>query len=242
VDPRVGALSAPAPEPQPAALIPRDAATLIVVDARGGAPRVLMGKRHGGHRFMPNKFVFPGGALEAADRRVTPLTPLHPAVAHKLAVKPLRRSAALAQTLALAAIRETFEETGLAIGDPGAAPRAHGGPWDAFAALGVAPALDGVDFLARAITPPGRWRRFDARFFVVGAERIRAEAPGIVHTGAELTELVWTSLAATQTLDLPEITRMVLKDLRAVLDGAAALDRPRPFYRTYRGTFRRELL
>jgi len=223
-------------------LVPRDAATLIVVDARGGATRVLMGKRHGGHRFMPNKFVFPGGALEAADRRVTPAKPLHPEVAQKLAAKPLRPSPTLARALALTAIRETFEETGLAIGDKSDTPTVTGGPWNAFAALGVAPALDGVDFLARAITPPGRWKRFDARFFVVGAERIQAEAPGIVHAGAELTELVWTSLDATEALDLPEITRMVLKDLRAVLDGDSGLDRPRPFYRRFRGTFRRELL
>ena len=238
MDARAGALNAEAP----ANLVPRDAATLIVVDSRGGATRVLMGKRHAGHRFMPDKFVFPGGAMEVVDRRVTPARPLRAAVAQKLAAKPRHPSPTLARALALAAIRETFEETGLAIGEKSAVAAAVGGPWEAFAALGVAPALDGVDFLARAITPPGRWKRFDARFFMVDAERIQAEAPGIVHAGAELTELVWTSLEATQSLDLPEITRMVLKDLRAVLDGDSRLDRPRPFYRRFRGTFRREFL
>ena len=71
----------------------------------------------------------------------------------------------IARALALAAIRETFEETGLAIGVPdhGAPGKPPPGAWSRFAATGVTPALDAIDFLAGAITPPGRPRRFDAR-------------------------------------------------------------------------------
>ncbi|MGB8186236.1 MAG: NUDIX hydrolase, partial [Pseudolabrys sp.] len=39
---------------------PRDAATLMLIDRSGPAPRVLLGRRHAGHKFMPGKFVFPG--------------------------------------------------------------------------------------------------------------------------------------------------------------------------------------
>src|ERR1051325_11791196 len=54
---------APAPRP-------RDAATLILIDRSSAVPKVLLGKRHGGHAFMPDKFVFPGGRVEPHDRHV----------------------------------------------------------------------------------------------------------------------------------------------------------------------------
>ena len=60
------------PISSPRALRPRDVATLIVVEhSDHGAARVLMGKRHAGHRFMPGKFVFPGGRVEPEDRRMS---------------------------------------------------------------------------------------------------------------------------------------------------------------------------
>ena len=95
---------------------PRDAATLILVDRSQGAARALLGRRHPGHAFMPNKFVFPGGALEPADRRMSVATPLDPLVEAKLMAETRRPSPDFARALALAAIRETFEETGLALG------------------------------------------------------------------------------------------------------------------------------
>ena len=99
------------------ALRPRDAATLILVDRREHRPAlVLMGKRHAGHRFMPGKFVFPGGRVEPEDRRMAAAGALDPAVEEKLNARVRRPSPGFARALALAAIRETFEETGLAIG------------------------------------------------------------------------------------------------------------------------------
>jgi 8-oxo-dGTP pyrophosphatase MutT (NUDIX family) len=47
---------------------PRDAATLMLIDRSGAKPKVLLGRRHAGHKFMPGKFVFPGGRIEAFDR------------------------------------------------------------------------------------------------------------------------------------------------------------------------------
>ena len=107
---------------------------------------------------MPGKFVFPGGRVEPEDRRMRAKGALDPHVEEKLNARVRRPSPGFARALALAAIRETFEETGLVIGVSG-----HGAPdnpppgaWTRFAATGVVPALDAIDFLARAITPPGR--------------------------------------------------------------------------------------
>jgi 8-oxo-dGTP pyrophosphatase MutT (NUDIX family) len=221
----------------PAALRPRDAATLILVDRSDGAARILLGKRHPGHAFMPNKYVFPGGALDPADRRMSVAASLDPLVEAKLMAATRRPSPALARALALAAIRETFEETGLAVGahDGGAAQRPPPGAWTRFAATGVAPALDRLDLVARAITPPGRPRRYDARFFVADASSIAFRAESVVHDEAELTELIWTPLDEALRLDLPLITRAVLGDLAAATQAGMDRARPRPFYRQLRG-------
>ncbi len=186
--------SAPPKTRRAPALRPRDAATLIIVDRSGSALRVLMGKRHPGHKFMPGKYVFPGGRLEAEDRRMAAAGALDPSVEAKLNLRVRRPSPGFARAIALSAIRETFEETGVVIGVAG-----YGGPdlpppgaWRRFADTGVYPTLEGVDFLARAITPPGRPRRFDARFLVVDASLIAKQVGGVVHPEAELVDLVWT--------------------------------------------------
>ena len=95
---------------------PKDAATLILIDRSGHVPKVLLGKRHAGHTFMPGKFVFPGGGLEPADRRMAVARPLHPQAQARLMQRVRRPSPAHARALALAAIRETGEETGLLLG------------------------------------------------------------------------------------------------------------------------------
>jgi 8-oxo-dGTP pyrophosphatase MutT (NUDIX family) len=225
------------PAAKPAAQRPRDAATLILVERTGAKTRVLMGKRHAGHKFMPGKFVFPGGGLEAADRRMSVAGPLDPVVEAKLLAQTPHSSPGFARALALAALRETFEETGLALGvtDCGAPENAPEGVWARFAATGVYPALDGLDFLARAITPPGRPKRFDARFFVADAALIAHRTPDVVHAEAELVELVWTPLDDALELDIPHITRAVLGDLAAAARSGMDRFRKRPFYRQVRG-------
>jgi 8-oxo-dGTP pyrophosphatase MutT (NUDIX family) len=227
------------------ALRPRDAATLILIErSERGAARVLMGKRHAGHRFMPGKFVFPGGRVEPEDRRVIAAGALDPDVEEKLNARVRRPSPGFARALALAAIRETFEETGLAIGVAGigAAENPPPGAWTRFAATGVRPALDAIDLLSRAITPPGRPRRFDARFLIVDARFIAGRIEGAVHSEAELVELVWTPLDEARSLDLPAITHAALDDLKQALEGGLDKRRPRPFYREIRGKRLREEL
>ena len=217
-----------APAPKPRALRPRDAATLIIVERGRGKIRVLMGKRHEGHKFMPGKFVFPGGAVEPGDRRMTVAGALDAAVEAKLLARTRRTSPEFARALALAAIRETFEETGLALGvtDRGAPESPPAGAWTRFAATGVFPTLEGVDFLARAITPPGRVRRFDARFFVAEATLIAHRAEGAVHPDAELVELTWIPIEEALELDIPRITRLILGDLAEL--GSTPPDRLSP--------------
>ena len=223
---------------------PRDAATLILIDRSLKPTRVLLGKRHAGHRFMPDKFVFPGGALEPADRMMSVMGALDDIVAAKLLAHTRARSPHFARALALAALRETFEETGLAVGVTayGAPQNPPSGAWSRFAALGVFPALESLDFLARAITPPGRTKRFDTRFFVADAKLIAHRLEGVIHAEAELTEFVWAPLDVAMTLDIPQITRTILEDLVAALAQDMSRFRPRPYYHHLRGRWRRDLL
>jgi 8-oxo-dGTP pyrophosphatase MutT (NUDIX family) len=155
---------------------PKDASTLILLDRSGPSPKVLMGKRHHGHVFLPGKFVFPGGSVDPADRKMTAGAPLDPRAEKKLMLATRRPTAAKAQALALAAIRETFEETGLFLGrkrdQAPKGPRAPAGPWQAFAEANIYPDLSTVHFIARAVTPPRRARRYDTRFFTCDATAI----------------------------------------------------------------------
>lgn len=198
----------------------RDAATLILIRREGALPRVLMGRRHAAHAFMPGKFVFPGGRLDPADARVRPVRDLDADTLARLQLRMRGRpSAARARGLGLAAVRETFEEAGLILG--AAAERLQRPPspeWAAFFATGHAPDLSGLMYFARAITPPGRARRFDSRFFVADAGAIaNPDAP--LHPGSgELLESCWFTFDEALALALPSITRDILTRLRAVLD------------------------
>ena len=49
-------------------ITPKDASTLILLDRSGSEPKVLMGKRHDRHVFMPGAYVFPGGRVDPIDR------------------------------------------------------------------------------------------------------------------------------------------------------------------------------
>lgn len=210
-----GAPASAAPERKPA-LRPKDAATLIILDHSGKAPAVLMGRRHEGHKFMPGKYVFPGGRIELADRHMPVAGALNDRAEAALAARVTRPPHHLGRALALAAIRETYEETGLLLGTT-----EHGAPedvpagWEGFARHGVLPDLEALHLVARAITPPKRVRRFDTRFFAIDRRMVAAEEPGRISADAEFTELAWVRLDAARKLDLPYITRAILDDLEA---------------------------
>ncbi len=60
------------------AVRPKPAATVIILRRDGPKPRVLMGRRHGGHRLMPDRWVFPGGRIERANYLACPASLLKP--------------------------------------------------------------------------------------------------------------------------------------------------------------------
>ena len=222
---------------------PKDAATLILVDRAGRVPKVLLGKRHHGHKFMPGKFVFPGGRVDPADRRMPVARPLDPATQAHLMKRLQRPSAEKARAFALAAIRETFEETGLLLGvRERATAKVPRGPWTAFAEADILPDLGALHFIGRAITPPGRPRRFDARFFTMDASAIAHRIEGVTGPDAELVELVWMPLADAKALDMPAVTGVLMEEIDARIADGFGHDLPVPFYSMPRGRFRREML
>ncbi len=190
----------------------RDAATVIALRDRTGDPHVLMGQRGAGAAFMPNKFVFPGGAVDAADAAVPLARPLP-----KLCTSRLCEDCTtdLAHALAAAAIRELWEETGLMLGMPGDWSSAPPPDWTAFAEHGLLPTADALQFVFRAITPPGRPRRFDARFFLVDADAITGDLDDFTAACDELSHLQWVPLARAREFDLPFITEVVLAEVAA---------------------------
>lgn len=222
---------------------PKDAATLIVVRRDADAVRVLMGKRAETHAFMPGAVVFPGGKVERADRYGPALDELHPAVAAKLVAGTRKRDPGRARAIALAAIRETFEETGILIGRRERAPEAFRGKgWTSFLQAGVVPSLEPLRLIARAITPPGRFsRRFDARFFAVMADAIAAQ---MTIADQELQHPEWLTFDEARRHKIPRITRAVLEGLEARLDREPVLapDGPVPFHVMRRGKFHVDLL
>jgi 8-oxo-dGTP pyrophosphatase MutT (NUDIX family) len=225
-------------------IAPRDAATLILLDRSGPSPKVLMGKRHHGHVFMPGKFVFPGGGVDPRDRLMTASAPLDPRAEAKLMRNVRRPTPSKARALALAAIRETFEETGLFVGQKrDRPPVAPDGPWQAFAEANIHPDLSTIHFVARAITPPRRARRYDARFFTADASAIAHRIEGKVGSDTELVELVWVPLdGIKERIELLAISEIVLGDLQAQIAAGFSHDLPVPFYRVLHGKRVREYL
>jgi 8-oxo-dGTP pyrophosphatase MutT (NUDIX family) len=223
---------------------PKDAATLILVDRGGTTPKVLVGKRHDKVVFMPGKFVFPGGRVDKADHRV----PVAASITAELEANLLRGSpkisASRAKSLAIAAIREACEETGLCLGRraEGKAPKLEG-PWKPFADAGLLPDPSGLFLIARAITPPGRVRRFDTRFFTADASAIAHRIEGVVHADAELVELVWVELGSKPLADLHPMTRNVLNELdKRLATGPLRHDAPLPFFHWYAGKMQKDVL
>ncbi|MFO1141137.1 MAG: NUDIX hydrolase [Amaricoccus sp.] len=206
----------------------RDAATLILVRRTPEGPQVLMGQRGGGAAFMPEKFVFPGGAVDPDDRMIDGDAGPDPATARRLAVDA---DPALVRALPRAAVRELWEETGLMLGrhDPAAAARAVPSGWRGFFAAGLVPDTGALRFVFRAVTPPGRPRRFDARFFLADARGLAGAHDDFAGAGGELAHLQWLGLAAARRLSLPFITEVVLAELGPILADPDP-DRPVPFF------------
>jgi 8-oxo-dGTP pyrophosphatase MutT (NUDIX family) len=199
----------------------RDAATLILIDRSAGANRVLMGRRTAGPSFMLGKWAFPGGVIARQDFTAPAANDLHPEAMRAMVPGLSERRA---RALAIAGIRETFEETGLLLAAPapGLKPSKL---WQSFCADGMAPDLASLSLIARLITPPDKPKRFDTRFFIADADRLVDRQPA---DSRELEELRWFTLDEAQELDLMRPTLMVLEDLGHRFAGR---ERPLLFHR-----------
>ena len=188
----------------------RHASTVIVIRDRMTSPSILMGQRGAKAAFMPNKFVFPGGAVDAGDAHIPLATPLNTQCAARIQDDA---DAALSHAIPVAAIRELWEETGLILGAKGIWEREVPADWRSFADTGHLPHADPLQFVFRALTPPGRPRRFDARFFLVDANDIQSDIDDFTHACDELSHLQWIKLRDARNFDLPFITEVVLAEV-----------------------------
>jgi 8-oxo-dGTP pyrophosphatase MutT (NUDIX family) len=195
---------------------PRAAGSLVLVREAAGGPEVLLGRRAGRHRFMPDVFVFPGGRLDAGDRMVEPIRPLP---ATTLAQMTRHTDEITARALAVAAVRETFEETGVALG------HAEG---DRFR-----PDLGAIEYLGRAITPVRNPIRFHARFFLTRV----GNAAGSLGGSGELLDLDWYPIETAFKLPIVDVTEFMLGEVAAHLGPEGGRRRP-PIFGYFRGKMR----
>ena len=186
----------------------KDAASIILLRQPAGGPAVLMGQRGAAAAFMPSKFVFPGGAVDRDDYDV--------AVAQQGQIAGARDASDVpTPALAAAAIRELWEETGQILGSVGTWPTDQvPDGWASYAQTGHVPNGTDLRFIFRAITPQGRPRRFDARFFVANADALRTDPDCFDRAQDELSHLRWVPLAEARQLDLPFVTDVVLAEVQ----------------------------
>ncbi len=225
-------------------LLPLDAAVLIIVDTSEKIPRVLMGLRNENLAFMPGKLVFPGGRVDPADCSIQTPDNISSKDARKILQSKLPHSELSdPKTLPLAAIRETYEETGVMIGQPGelTSPLPFSDEWTAFAEHSIIPAPAALKYCARAITPPNRVRRYDTRFFCVRAEYIAKQAGFIP---GELQEIKWLTIEEALSTKLASITRIITTDIQQGLLDESLFDEgfEIPFYYSEDGKFQRDII
>jgi 8-oxo-dGTP pyrophosphatase MutT (NUDIX family) len=156
---------------------------------------VLMGRRAARHRFVPHHYVFPGGRLDPADGSSATKTKLRLEVQRALCS---HCTPGMAHALAVAAVRETYEETGLALGAPAA--------WE----------LHHLRYWLRAITPSSSPIRFHARFFAAEEKHFSGKLRG----NGELLDLDWRALEECLKLPIVDVTEFILRRLAAGQDFA----------------------
>lgn len=175
---------------------------------------------------MASKFVFPGGAVDPTDADLPDCPPMKPLAQNQLSE---HGNGAAPTALANAAIRELWEETGLMLGHSHTKPASVPEDWSTFYRAGYVPAVDRLHFFFRAVTPPGRPRRFDARFFIASAEDLAGDADDFSQASGELSALQWVALNEARNLPLPFITELVLAEVATMLDDIHA-PRDVPFF------------
>ncbi len=192
----------------------RDAATVVLIRKESLQHKVLMGQRGKEAVFMPSKFVFPGGAYEENDSKVLFSSPLSINDQKLLSLSTAKN---LGSGLAATVIRELWEETGLRLAKPLKWQGKAIEGWESFYKDNLFPDASALTFFFRAITPVGRPRRFDARFFLCDANAINDNLDDFSQASTELSHLQWIGIQEAQDLDLPIITRIVLREVSRIL-------------------------
>ena len=215
----------PRPDVPRRAVRPRDAATLVLLRQVRGKTNVLMGLRHGKHKFMPDQWVFPGGRVDRADGYAHAATELRPHVSNFLAKTS---SPHRGRALAMAAVRELYEETGMILGKrldktSRQAPQNAAPSWAPFYEAGFAPTLDGLEYVYRAVTPPFRPIRFNARFFLADGSNLHGKLQG----DGELLDLSWIPIPKAIELQTPPIQQIVLEAIPGFVDETGKIRRQR---------------
>ncbi len=211
---------------------PRVASTLVLTHGSGPDLKILMGQRSKRHDFMPSVYVFPGGRVDRADSYAKYAKDLSPRTERILeaAYSPRR-----ARAVALASIRETWEETGLMLGAPSKITRnLNHASYDDFRKAGLLPDLSGIEVFGRAVTPPHRHKRFDAWFFV---KQLEGKTPPQTSDSSELLNVGWFTFDEIKKLETQRATDMMLQVLARYL----MADRPSEsiFYsRAIRGEYK----
>lgn len=187
----------------------KDAATIVLTRPHCNSTYVLMGRRSDTATFMPSKYVFPGGAWDPLDAEVPVASPLNQKDEILLS---LETRMSKSSSLAVTAIRELWEETGLRISSPQVL-RIIPKNWEGFYSGGGGPSLSKLKFFFRAITPPGGPKRFDARFFICDASSISDDLDNFKKASTELSDLMWVDIKKAKNLDLPRITKVVIDEI-----------------------------
>ena len=198
---------------------PKDAASVVLLRGSRQDPEVLLGRRRLDARFMPGIYVFPGGRVDRADYRHAASASIQEGVLRKL---QRHCPAGRAKALIWAALRETWEESGLLIGQPGQIePDNRSDLHSAYNDAGQAPDLNGLDYIARAITPAQNPIRYNTRFFLVDG----AHAVGTLRHTSELEDIGWRRVSeALDTYDLMNVTSFALEEAMKLWSESAPLD------------------
>src|SRR5271165_1875751 len=212
-DAPVGQVGAPQ-ERRAGAVRPRDAASLILLRGDADNLEVLIGRRPLSARFMPGVYVFPGGAIDAPDRQPW-------SVESGADALPLRLAHA-----ARAAIRETWEEVAVLVGEPAQMTMPNGparAPIEsAYRERGLIAAMDRLVYVGRAITPSHSSRRFNTRFFLGDGSLAFGEPVA----SPELEDARWCRLDQDMLDGFRDVTRFMLARAIALRQGTAAGDPP----------------
>jgi 8-oxo-dGTP pyrophosphatase MutT (NUDIX family) len=165
----------------PPEVVPRDAATVVLLRDAERGPEVYLLRRHARMAFAPGQVVFPGGAVDPRDREAD-IGWAGPDAGDWS--RRFRCDEPTARGLVCAAVRETFEESGVLLAGPDTASvvaDTTGADWEADRVALETRQLSFADLLRRRdlvlrsdllgawahwITPAFEPRRFDTRFFV----------------------------------------------------------------------------